>query len=87
MLCQIPGVIEAAVVGTADAVWGEAASAYIVKSREIPLTEEDVKRFCSQRLRGYMVPKVITFEPSLPKTASGKILKRALRGIKSSGSQ
>jgi amino acid adenylation domain-containing protein len=78
VLCQIPGVLEAAVTGMPDSVWGEAAVAHLVKSRDSQLTEEDVKRYCSQHLRGFMVPRVIRFEKELPKTASGKTLKRQL---------
>lgn len=79
-LCQIPGVMEAAVVGLPDEQWGQVAMAYVVRASGSPLTEDDVKRHCSQRLRGFMVPRRVRFERELPKTASGKILKRALAG-------
>jgi acyl-CoA synthetase (AMP-forming)/AMP-acid ligase II len=78
VLCQIPGVLEAAVIGVADAHWGEVVTAHVVAATNSQLTEEDVKRYCSQRLRGFMVPRVVKFAAELPKTASGKILKRAL---------
>jgi long-chain acyl-CoA synthetase len=78
LLCQIPGVLEAAVTGTPDPQWGHVAVAYLVKSADCPLNEGDVKAFCSQRLPGFMVPRVVRFERELPKAASGKILKRAL---------
>lgn len=78
LLCQIPGVQEAAVVGIPDGQWGQVAAAFIVKGPAHPLTEEDVKRFCSQRIPGFKVPRAILFRIELPKTPSGKILKRAL---------
>jgi long-chain acyl-CoA synthetase len=79
VLCQIPGVQEAAVVGIPDDTWGEAAAAFIVQTANSELTEQGIKSYCSQRLRGFLVPKFIHFQRELPKTASGKILKRQLR--------
>ena len=70
--------LEAAVIGIADPHWGEVVAAHLVRSADSLLTEEEVKRYCSQRLQGFMVPRVVKFTPELPKTASGKILKRAL---------
>jgi long-chain acyl-CoA synthetase len=79
VLCRIPGVLEAAVTGIQDSVWGEAAVAHVVRTHDSPLSEEDVKRYCSQQLRGFMVPRVIRFVLDLPKSTSGKVLKRHLK--------
>jgi long-chain acyl-CoA synthetase len=79
VLCQIPGVLEAAVVATSDDTWGEAAAAFVVQAADSQLTEQDIRGYCSQRLRGFLVPKFVHFQRELPKTASGKVLKRQLR--------
>lgn len=78
VLCQIPGVLEAAVIGMPDEHWGQVVVAHVVAAAHSQLSEDEVKRYCSQRLRGFMVPRLVRFASELPKTASGKILKRAL---------
>lgn len=78
VLCQMPAVREAAVVGMADDLWGQAARAHIVLRDGVTATEEDVIRFCKARLRPYMVPKSVVFEKDLPRTESGKVRKRSL---------
>lgn len=79
VLCQMPGVREAAVVGMPDEAWGEAVRAFIVPGEGTTLDAEAVQRFCSARLRGFMVPKAVAFLRELPKTESGKVKKRELR--------
>lgn len=79
VLCQIEGVREAAVVGMPDALWGEAAKAFLVVREGVALNEDEVLRFCSQRLQGFMVPKAVVFVRDLPKTESGKVKKLDLR--------
>lgn len=78
VLCQMPGVLEAAVLGIPDEQWGQVAAAFIVMAEGSSLTAEELKRHCSQRLRGYMVPREFCFRKSLPKAPSGKILKQAI---------
>ena len=79
VLCQMPGVREAAVVGMPDETWGEAVRAFLVPGDGVELDAAAVQRFCSARLRGFMVPKAVTFVRELPKTESGKVKKRELR--------
>jgi long-chain acyl-CoA synthetase len=79
VLYQLPGVVEAAVIGVPDAVLGQAINAFIVCSENHPLTEKDVLRHCTQHLEDFMVPKYVEFRDSLPKTSSGKIQASALR--------
>jgi len=81
VLCQIPDVLEAAVLGIPDEQWGQVAAAFIVRNAASTIDAEEVKRYCSQRLRGYMVPRVFAFPKSLPKTPSGKILKQAIDSV------
>ncbi|MET0658859.1 MAG: class I adenylate-forming enzyme family protein [Steroidobacteraceae bacterium] len=78
LLCQIPAVSEAAVIGMPDDVWGQAAKAYVALKDGAACTEQEVIQYCTPRLRGFMVPKHVVFVRSLPKTESGKIKKRDL---------
>jgi len=79
VLYQLPGVVEAAVIGVPDALLGEAIKAFIVCDEGQQLTEQDVLRHCAQNLENFMVPKYLEFRASLPKTPSGKIDKSPLR--------
>ncbi|HTP74599.1 MAG TPA: AMP-binding protein, partial [Burkholderiaceae bacterium] len=78
VLTQMPGVLEAAAVGIADAKAGEAVKVVIVK-RDPALTEADVRAYCEANLTGYKRPKVVEFRNDLPKTPVGKVLRRELR--------
>jgi long-chain acyl-CoA synthetase len=78
VLTQMPGVLEAAAVGVADAKTGEAVKVVIVK-RDPALSEADVRAYCEANLTGYKRPKVVEFRKDLPKTPVGKILRRELR--------
>ncbi len=79
VLCQMPDVREAAVVGMPDDLWGQAAKAHVVLRDGARCDVDDVVRFCRARLRAYMVPKAVVFVRDLPKTESGKVKKRELR--------
>ncbi len=72
-----PHVAEVAVLGIPDEEWGEAVCAVVVPLEE--LKEVDITEFARNRLSGPKVPKRIFFYPVLPKTGSGKVLKRDLR--------
>ncbi len=74
VLEQHPGVREAAVVGRPDAEWGEALAALIVGDAD----PEDLRAFARDRLPGFKVPKSVETVRSLPRTASGKLLRRSL---------
>lgn len=78
VLYQLAGVAEAAVVGVADEVLGQAVKAFISLKDGASLTERAVLEFCAERLENLMVPKHVEFRPQLPKTASGKIDKQRL---------
>ena len=78
ILCTMPGIREAAVIGVPDAQWGHAARAHVVLVDGAHLSAEDVVRYCTPKLRAYMVPKSVVFARDLPKTESGKIKKREL---------
>jgi O-succinylbenzoic acid--CoA ligase len=71
-----PAVAEALVEGRADAQWGEAIAARVVLKPGAEAAEADLRAFCASRLAGFKVPNAIEFVPELPRTASGKPLRR-----------
>ncbi len=78
VLMQMPGVMECAAVGIADAKAGEAVKVVIVK-KDPALTEADVRKYAEANLTGYKRPKLVEFRTELPKTPVGKVLRRELR--------
>ena len=74
-----PGVAEVAVVGIPDEVRGESPKAFIRLKAGGRATEQELKKFCLERLANYKVPREFVFVDSLPKTADGKIDKKSLR--------
>jgi long-chain acyl-CoA synthetase len=78
VLHEIPGVIEAVVFGVPDAMLGSALKAVVVAD-ESRLRKADIFAHCKAQLQDFMVPKHIEFRAELPKTSSGKVLKRALQ--------
>lgn len=79
VLYEHPAVLEAAIIGLPDEVWGEAVCAVIVPKQDAIVDEQELKNFCRQKLAGYKVPRKIFIEEALPRNASGKILKYQLR--------
>jgi amino acid adenylation domain-containing protein len=73
-----PEVNEAAVIAIADDLIGNKIKAYIVLNNNKKVSSIDLKRFCSERMPKYMVPEIIEFRESLPKTSTGKIDKPTL---------
>jgi long-chain acyl-CoA synthetase len=71
-------VAEAAVIGIPDPILGSTIKALIVLKQGSSVSAQEVLRHCSSKLEDFMMPKIIEFRPSLPKTESGKINKRAL---------
>jgi len=65
--------------GNVSRIDGHAIKAVVVPAEGAALTEEEVRRHCRARLETYMVPKLVEFCTSLPKTESGKI-RRAVVG-------
>jgi acyl-CoA synthetase (AMP-forming)/AMP-acid ligase II len=75
-----PAVREVAVFGIPDPRWGELVTAIVVVKPGMQLTADDLIEYCRQFLANYKVPRRIdSSESELPKSASGKVLKRALR--------
>jgi acyl-CoA synthetase (AMP-forming)/AMP-acid ligase II len=74
-----PDIYEAAVFGIPSEEWGESVHAVVVARPGSTLTADDVAAHARVHLAGYKVPRSVTFIDELPKTGSGKILKRELR--------
>lgn len=74
-----PAVADVAVIGVPDPVWGESVLACVVLRPGTPATETELIEFARGRISRFKVPRRITFVPSLPRNAAGKLLKRELR--------
>ena len=78
-LAQHPDVGEVAVIGVPDERWGETVKAVVVVRPGGEPTAEELIAFARERLAGYKLPRSVEFVASLPRTPSGKVLKRELR--------
>ena len=79
IIYQFAGVKEAAVIGVPDARKGEQPLAFVVANEGVTLDEKALIQFMRQKLADYKVPRQIILIPALPRNATGKILKTALR--------
>ena len=79
VLLRHPDVADAAAVGRADAEWQEAVEAVVVLRHGAAAGAAELRQHCAESLAGYKVPKRFEFVSELPRTDSGKILRRALR--------
>jgi len=70
---------EVAVIGLPDPKWVEAVTAVIVLKPGEKMTEEEVIAHCRKELAAFKCPKKVIFLDALPKTPTGKILKREMR--------
>ena len=73
-----PSVAEAAVHGVADPEWGERVVATVVLREGDTATVDELRGYCRVRLAGYKVPRMFNFTHELPRTVSGKLLRRSL---------
>jgi long-chain acyl-CoA synthetase len=79
IIYQYPGVKEAAVIGVPDARKGEQPLAFVVAAEGQTLDEKGILQHVRNKLADYKVPKKVVFMVALPRNATGKILKTALR--------
>lgn len=79
-LNQHPAVAEAAVVGIPDPYRGESVKAYVVLKRvyENKVSEEDIIKWCREKMAAYKYPRVVELLTELPRNGSGKIVRRLL---------
>lgn len=81
VILEMPCITDVAVIGVPDEKWGEVPKAFIEKGEKRPPDPEEVIAFCRRKLAGYKVPKQIEFIDKLPRSSSGKVLKRELKTI------
>ena len=81
VIYQFAGVKEVAVIGQPDARKGEQPVAFVSPNEGVTLDEKTLLQFVRGRLADYKVPRRVTFLPALPRNATGKILKTALRKL------
>ncbi|MCL6582709.1 MAG: AMP-binding protein [bacterium] len=78
VLHQIDGVLEAVVIGVPDDLLGQAVKAFIMLQEGKILSEKEIIAYCMDKLEFFMVPKFVEFLTEFPKTATGKIDRRAM---------
>ena len=79
VLNQHPAVLEVAVIGIPDEIYGEKVIAVVTAKSVSDMTQDEIIEFCRGKIGGYKIPKEIHVVESLPKSALGKVLKTKLR--------
>jgi len=78
-LMEHPAVAECAVVAAPDPTWVEAVVAFVALKPTANASEDELREWVRERLAGYKVPRRVMFVSEIPKSAVGKVLRRALR--------
>ena len=81
VLAGLQGVVDSAVIGVPDEALGERVKAIVQVADPTSLTSEEVIAFLSERLAKQKVPEIVEITDSIPRSSTGKILKRQLREI------
>lgn len=85
-LCLHPKVREVAVIGVKDETRGEVPKAFVIARDGVTVEEKELRAFCREQLANYKIPKYFEIVPDLPRTPTGKVLKRMLSVKANSGS-
>jgi long-chain acyl-CoA synthetase len=81
VLFEHPKILEACAVGIPDPYRGETIKAFVVLKPGQTLTQEEVIKYCGEKLAKYKIPKMVEFVGALPKSGVGKILRKELRAM------
>ena len=81
VLCMHPAIALAAVAGVPDEAKGELAKAYVMLKPTCSLTKHALVQHCREHLAAYKVPRAVQFVEDVPKTSTGKIMRRNLINI------
>ncbi len=78
-LLELKGMVDVAVIGVPDQMWGERVHAVVSLTPDSSLTSEDILEWCKNNISGYKRPRSVDIRKELPKSPVGKILKREIR--------
>ncbi|MFP3981873.1 MAG: class I adenylate-forming enzyme family protein [Desulfobacterales bacterium] len=79
LLMSHPKIADAGVIGFPDETWGEAIKAVVVPRQGEQISEEELVEWCRGRIARFKIPKKVVIAEEIPRTPTGKILKRVLR--------
>jgi acyl-CoA synthetase (AMP-forming)/AMP-acid ligase II len=81
VLYMHPDVEDAAVIGVSDPKWGQQPRAVVVRKKGAAVNASELIEFCHERLAGFKRPRSIVFIDEMPRTSTGKIIKKTLREL------
>lgn len=81
VLLNHEAIAECAVIGVADATWGEAVTAFVVLKAGAELSLEGLKSWCADKMSSYKTPRALHVLAQLPRNAMGKVTKPALKSM------